>query len=403
MSQPDAADPSGATPESLAEQASYDAIVELIYEAASDGSRWSEVAFAFSRAIGGHAVVIWLRLPDGSGRQEVYRSDTASVPSEVLSDLWNRGMPWGTKVPPGGPARETLVRFVDLGILFPDTQMAETDYYREWLEPRGFAARSPFVHVIAAQDELPRAAVGLSQRSGLPPIGPAEIALADRLVPHFRRAHAILDLTRSMRREQDVFREVIDRLPTGVMLLDDSGRVVAMNEAARVLVESGEGVRIEEGRPVVDDPDANRWLQAAIEKASDARTRDALDPDRIFEARRGGSSGQIPMLVMPLLAPASDSTLPDTAAMIFLGCPKLAYLTSTRLLRNLYELTRAEADLTWLLADGLSLEEAAERRGVTLNTARSQLKRVFTKTGVRRQSDLVRIVLGGVGAIRGRE
>ena len=91
------------------------------------------------------------------------------------------------------------------------------------------------------------------------------------------------------------------------------------------------------------------------------------------------------------------------AAMIFLGSPKLAHATATNLLRHLYDLTRAEADLTWLLADGLSLEEAAEKRGVTLNTARSQLKRVFTKTGARRQSELVRIVLGGVGWIRGRE
>ena len=396
-------DPSGDTPGPLTSGASHDAIVELIYEAATDATRWSEVAAALSRAVGGHMVVVWLRLPGESSRQEVYRSDASSVPSEILMEMWSRVIPWGNKLPPLGSGRDSLHRFADLGVMYPESELSETEYYRRWLAPRGAAPRSPFAHVVAEQDDVPRMVVALTQRSGLPPIGPAELAIADRLVPHFRRAYTTLNQLRSMRREQDVFREVIDRLPTGVVLLDDSGRVVALNEAARLLVESGEGVRIEEGRLVVDGPEENRWLQGAIEKAIHAGSRDALDPDLIFEARRSGAGGQIPMLVMPLLAPASDSTLPDTAAMIFLGGPKLAYVTATHLLRNLYELTRAEADLTWLLADGLSLEEAAERRGVTLNTARSQLKRVFAKTGVRRQSELVRIVLGGVGAMRGPE
>ena len=67
----------------------------------------------------------------------------------------------------------------------------------------------------------------------------------------------------------------------------------------------------------------------------------------------------------------------------------------TEALRTFYGLTPAEAELTALLSRGLSLDEAADRRGVSRNTARGQLKRIFAKTRTNRQAELVRMVLQG--------
>ena len=47
-----------------------------------------------------------------------------------------------------------------------------------------------------------------------------------------------------------------------------------------------------------------------------------------------------------------------------------------------------------------SLEEVADKRGVSLNTARSHLKHAFAKTETSRQSELVRLIFSGVGQIR---
>ena len=48
------------------------------------------------------------------------------------------------------------------------------------------------------------------------------------------------------------------------------------------------------------------------------------------------------------------------------------------------------------LANGLTLDEAADAMGIKRNTARAHLRSVFVKAGVTRQTELVRILLNGV-------
>jgi DNA-binding CsgD family transcriptional regulator len=45
------------------------------------------------------------------------------------------------------------------------------------------------------------------------------------------------------------------------------------------------------------------------------------------------------------------------------------------------------------LAQGESPREIADRLGVSVGTLRIQLKAIFSKTGVRRQAELVRLLL----------
>lgn len=64
-----------------------------------------------------------------------------------------------------------------------------------------------------------------------------------------------------------------------------------------------------------------------------------------------------------------------------------------------YGCTRSEANLVQLIAEGLTLHQAAEVMGVTYATVRSYLKVVFDKTGTRSQAQLVARVLGD-GAVQ---
>lgn len=75
-------------------------------------------------------------------------------------------------------------------------------------------------------------------------------------------------------------------------------------------------------------------------------------------------------------------------------------------LRRSFGLTAAETRLAARLKEGLSLKEAAVTLGVSVNTVRNQLRAVFDKVGLTRQSDLVKALtdLGGLaGALSADE
>ena len=98
------------------------------------------------------------------------------------------------------------------------------------------------------------------------------------------------------------------------------------------------------------------------------------------------------------LAPGQE-TQPSPGAAVFVSDPDLQDSTSQQSLRQLFDLTPAEARLATLLARGLSLAEVSETQGISPHTARAQLKSIFAKTGVSRQAELVRLVLKSVASL----
>jgi len=75
---------------------------------------------------------------------------------------------------------------------------------------------------------------------------------------------------------------------------------------------------------------------------------------------------------------------------------------SIELLRCHFGLTPAEARLALHLVAGETLRSAEVKLGITYESARTQLKKIFNKTGTSRQAELVVVVLtalpGCVGA-----
>jgi DNA-binding CsgD family transcriptional regulator len=70
--------------------------------------------------------------------------------------------------------------------------------------------------------------------------------------------------------------------------------------------------------------------------------------------------------------------------------------TTRRRLQNAvlaYRLSPAQTRLAAVIAEGRDLGAAAELLGVTVNTARTHLYRMFEKTGVHSQPALVRALL----------
>jgi len=111
--------------------------------------------------------------------------------------------------------------------------------------------------------------------------------------------------------------------------------------------------------------------------------------------------GDCPVQLMALPADMPPSTNgpnadPNELIAVILGRPGDIPSMSISDIAELFELTHAEARLTIALCQGASVAEYACGRGISLGTARVQLKNALTKTQTHRQAELVRQVCASV-------
>jgi len=81
------------------------------------------------------------------------------------------------------------------------------------------------------------------------------------------------------------------------------------------------------------------------------------------------------------------------AAVVFINDLARSQQSNHAHLNTHYGLTPAESRVASLLADGHAPRTIAAMIGVSDNTVRSQIKTIFSKTGVCRQAELVRLLL----------
>lgn len=181
---------------------------------------------------------------------------------------------------------------------------------------------------------------------------------------------------------------VLDRLSRPALALGRTGAVIDVNAAAAALFDDDFKVRA--GALFVRDERAAAEVQSACAQARTAFVTPARTPEPIVVRREG----RLPLILRSLpLEGAAGSFFHGARLLVTVTDPGARSLPSPGLLRRIFGLTGSEARLSIHLVAGLSLKQAADASGITTETARSQLKSVFSKTEARRQAELV-ILLG---------
>ena len=305
------------------------------------------------------------------------------------------GLPWGS-------LDNTVFRgrFGSANELLTDQDVAEAPLYLDFMRPQAFAAEWPICHLIAVQDGRPMSGMVIYTREDGRRIDAEDMALLDTLVPHLSRAYEIYRELAQARQETHALKKAIDRLPTGVLLLDGDGNVVLTNASADDMLALDDGFRLQRDQPWLTDERRNRTLRAAIEESLDHVPGQGTPVGNVMIVPRPSGRRSYSIMVSPLLAGAHGSTKDEAKSILFIADPEIGQVGATSVLESLYDLTHAEADLVRLVSEGHSLLQVATERGVTMNTVRSQLKQVFSKTDTSRQGELVHLVLAGVARIR---
>jgi DNA-binding CsgD family transcriptional regulator len=168
------------------------------------------------------------------------------------------------------------------------------------------------------------------------------------------------------------------------MALDRLGFVIDTNEQAASNFD--EDICIKNRRLFVRDKRARSSLDGFIDQLRTTPDTAALPAAPIVvrrDARR-----PVVIRVMPVDGAARSPFLNARAVLILadLGSSPTPVFDS---FAQAFGLTPAETRLAALIATGVSPKQAAEQLGIARETARTQLKAVFAKTGTHRQSELV--------------
>jgi DNA-binding CsgD family transcriptional regulator len=369
-------------------------LIDRIYAAAMDSDVWQDVADGVSEIFSRSPTLLSFVLPgETAGTHYSVGIDEPYISSHI--EHLFRDTPWSTRY---------MAKFVDrwghLGEVIGHINLAQTEFYTEWLKPQGLAAAWSVGHAIISDQREPIGGFTVFPREGAPPVTREQFAEADLLVPHLRRAVQVHLTVHGAQRVRLALAEAIDRLPTGLLLLDSKRRVVVQNRGAERIIAANDGFRIDRHGPSADDARENATFQKLIADAIDARVGQEIRAAGFVAISRPSRERSYAVMVTPLLAAPGKSVMSDAVVAIFVADPSARFFAGPEALTELYQLTHSEAELVRLLATGLSLEEAADKRGVSLNTARSHLKHVFAKTDTSRQGELVRLIVSGLGQIR---
>jgi DNA-binding CsgD family transcriptional regulator len=194
-----------------------------------------------------------------------------------------------------------------------------------------------------------------------------------------------------IRFERHALAAVLDYFPIGVIVLDSEGAELHRNRAARVLLgEISSDAADLESEETSNDLRAKigGLLSNSIEKGFSFHSL-AFPPESI--------GGALQLLQVSLRSHPDQAG--ESGAVIFLSRPEQEREPNREILRRLYGLTPAEANVGSLLIAGSSLEDAARELGVSITTARTHLRQLFNKTGTNRQAELVQRLLVGVSAL----
>ena len=357
-------------------------LIETIYAAVQQPELWPVVMEGIAEAVHGESTTMFAMLPreqlfsmartDPAAMQQ-YVSHYASV--NVISHHCDAVFPDGT------------VRYGHLAI--SDREFEKTEFYNDFFRPNNmhhtFGIKVPLGDLppVYMSCQRPKAAEPFAGREGL---------VYETLMPHLQRALMLyIQFTQTQSKVLGL-ESALDSLGHAVFGLDRAGRIILSNRQAEAIVQAATAIRLDRGRLVSVFPEQNHRLQKCLSDAVAVGAGMGLSPGRSLLLY--GKSRKSPLRIT---ATPFTSSLPGNsaqlAALVFVSDPASSPQSKAAILTALYALTPMEARVADLLLTGMEVRTVANTLSVSVETARFHTKRVLTKTGTRRQAELMRLML----------
>jgi DNA-binding CsgD family transcriptional regulator/PAS domain-containing protein len=275
--------------------------------------------------------------------------------------------------------------------LVPYEEFRRGRFYREWARPHGWVDVASAV-IEKSATSCTFLSVVRHEANGL--VDDEMRRRMALLIPHVRRALLIGKTIHRKQTEAVCFSDVLDGLSAGMILVDANGRIVHTNNAGNAILDASDFLRSVCGRLVASDLAINAALREILVAANAGDA--ALGVKGIALPLTAHDGERYVAHVLPLTSGARREAglAYNAVAALFIRKASLEPFSPPEVIGEMYKLTPSELRVLLAIVDIGGVPEVAAALGVAVTTVKTHLSRLFEKTGVARQADLVKLVAG---------
>jgi len=373
-------------------------IVPEIYEATIDPTRWDDVMRMIAKLTSSKAACLYYKNKEMEFTSTIAQFGLPEDQRVSLDDQSDAVDNMFATSDTGTPEDSECILFdpASNGVMLKDSI-----FYTNWMKPNGiyYVGGTQFVDT-----KTHKAGIMIMRSKGAGPWSDGEIRVIHEIVPHLNRALKIYSEFTHLRLKQDSLLKGLDRLVIGLILYDRSAQPVYINPTAKSIIKSHPALRLQEGDLLLVNSADDKNLRKTIIDTAEIDPDDSWKQSVAIGITHPDLEVLLPILITPMHTHliTSDLDYEGAKVAVFLSDPNLQQPISIDSLVSVYSLTPSEAQVAISLANGHSIEQIASNSNHSVHTIRSQLKSVFRKTVVSRQSELIKLLLTGPFAQRRR-
>ncbi|HEX5310551.1 helix-turn-helix transcriptional regulator [Aquabacterium sp.] len=279
---------------------------------------------------------------------------------------------------------------------FSEEFVATDPYHQEFLIPYGLRYCTA---IKAYEDSDTVVLCAVHRGTTATPMTSDDEAVMHRLGRHLEQALSMHLSMQPLTGAMSVGLDALRRLPYPILLLDETRRIVFENAKASELLKGTHPIRCHDNLLGGPDRDGDAQILLALRSLGlsggsyPGDQPDSVAVNRSFVRLSNRQGDWIGLHCYALRASESMGAFGSKdLALVMLHAPEATLETDPFVVAAMWDLSPAEAGVFMALGQGMSADEIALERGVSLATIRTQIRGVMTKTGANRQAELVSLL-----------
>jgi DNA-binding CsgD family transcriptional regulator/PAS domain-containing protein len=360
----------------------YHHLLSAIYDLVLAPTDWPIVLRLLAEALNCPYATAIITTPERDTPRSLGAVGITADDHRAFLHTWHKHNVFGARRPTGEAGAIVLGRTI-----LPKSALLRSGMYRHYLAPRGI---EELVRLDIFSDLRRSQSISLARPWASGNFTSDELDFARALMPHLQRVamlHVHVETTTAIARTAT---DALDGAQAALLLLDANGRVVHASAEAERLLHEADGLSVGRDGLRAPTPALSARLRALLARAAGSSRGPGVSG--ALHLRRPSGKRDLVLVAIPARSRSFGPDIGRASIVLQITDPLAHAMPDPAILIGAFDLTPSEAILAADLLCGLSVGEAAAKRGRTVATMRSHLASILAKTGTARQSDLVRLL-----------